>query len=400
MSKDVLICGSIAFDTIAVFEGRFRDHILADSLKSLSVSFFAPLLRKEYGGCAGNIAYSLKLLGGQPVPVGTVGQDADDYLQRLRDLGIDTRLVRVLPDTFTAQCHIITDQENNQIASFHPGAMLRSAENDLSGNAACWAIVSPDAKDGMFAHAQRLQAAGIPFIFDLGQAMPLFDGDDLRRMLGMADILTANDYEASVIEERTGRTLQELAAGLQAVVVTRGADGASLFVGDTCTDIPPAPVTDVVDPTGCGDAHRAGLLYGLAHDWSLRDACCLANVMGGLKSPTEVRRITARRVPMWRRFCRRTTVSMRVCSPDPDTAPFWYLFSLQESAHGDPHACFFVPHGAPCRHCRHLPLGADAGRLCQSVRIQFRLHLWPGPAGTDRALWHGGVRALRGHSVR
>ena len=283
MSKDVLICGSIAFDTIAVFEGRFRDHILADSLKSLSVSFFVPGLRKEYGGCAGNIAYSLKLLGGQPVPVGTVGQDADDYLQRLRALGIDTRLVRVLSDAYTAQCYITTDQENNQIASFHPGAMLRSAENDLSGNAASWAIVSPDSKDGMFAHAQRLHAAGIPFVFDLGQAMPLFDGDDLRAMLKMASILTANDYEASIIEERTGSSIQALAAGLQAVVVTRGGEGASLFVGDTRTDIPAAPVSEVVDPTGCGDAHRAGLLYGLANGWSLHDACCLANVMGGIK---------------------------------------------------------------------------------------------------------------------
>ncbi|GAA0776461.1 carbohydrate kinase family protein [Castellaniella ginsengisoli] len=283
MSKDVLICGSIAFDTIAVFEGRFRDHILADSIKSLSVSFFVPALRKEYGGCAGNIAYSLKLLGGRPVPVGTVGQDADDYLQRLRDLDIDTRLVRVLPDAYTAQCYITTDQENNQIASFHPGAMMRSAENDLSGHAACWAIVSPDSKDGMFAHAERLKAAGIPFIFDLGQAMPLFDGDDLRRMLAMASILTANDYESSVIEERTGLSIQELAAGLQAVVVTRGGDGASLFVGQTRTDIPAAPVSGIVDPTGCGDAHRAGLLYGLSHGWSLRDACCLANVMGGFK---------------------------------------------------------------------------------------------------------------------
>ncbi|MDY0309368.1 MAG: carbohydrate kinase family protein [Castellaniella sp.] len=283
MSKDVLICGSIAFDTIAVFEGRFRDHILADSIKSLSVSFFSPSLRKEYGGCAGNIAYSLKLLGGQPVPVGTVGQDADDYLQRLRALGIDTRLVRVLPDTYTAQCHIITDQENNQIASFHPGAMQRSAENDLSGHTACWAIVSPDSKEGMFAHAQRLRDGGIPFVFDLGQAMPLFDGEDLQRMLDMASILTANDYEASVIEERTGRSIQELAAGLQAVVVTRGGEGASLFIGDVRTDIPAVPVSGVVDPTGCGDAHRAGLLYGLSNGWSLRDACCLANVMGGFK---------------------------------------------------------------------------------------------------------------------
>ncbi|HET8598037.1 MAG TPA: carbohydrate kinase family protein [Castellaniella sp.] len=282
-NKDVLICGSMAFDTIAVFEGRFRDHILSDNLKSLSVSFFVPTLRKEFGGCAGNIAYNLKLLGGDPVPVGTVGQDAEDYLQRLQDLGIDTRLVRVLPDTYTAQCYITTDLDNNQIASFHPGAMLRSAENDLSGHSARWAIVSPDSKDGMFTHAERLRAAGIPFIFDLGQAMPLFDGDDLRRMLAMASILTANDYEASVIEDRMGQPMEAIAAGLTAAVVTRGAEGATLYERGTQTAIAPVPVTQLVDPTGCGDAHRGGLLYGLVNDWSLYDACCLANVMGGLK---------------------------------------------------------------------------------------------------------------------
>ena len=282
-TQDVLICGSMAFDTIAVFEGRFRDHILPDSLKSLSVSFFVPTLRKEFGGCAGNIAYNLKLLGGHPVPVGTVGQDAEDYLQRLRDLRIDASLVRVLPDTYTAQCYITTDQENSQIASFHPGAMLRSAENDLTGRAARWAIVSPDSKDGMFVHAGRLHAAGIPFIFDLGQAMPLFDGDDLRRMLTMASVLTANDYEASVIEDRMGQSIAEIASGLRAAVVTRGAEGATLYAQGSQTDIAPVPVARVVDPTGCGDAHRAGLLYGLVNDWSLRDACCLANVMGGFK---------------------------------------------------------------------------------------------------------------------
>ncbi|HEX7386018.1 MAG TPA: carbohydrate kinase family protein [Castellaniella sp.] len=283
MSKEVLVCGSIAFDTIAVFEGRFRDHILADNIRSLSVSFFVPTLRKEYGGCAGNIAYSMKLLGGHPVPVGTVGQDADDYLQRMRDMGIDTRMIRVLADAYTPQCYITTDQDGNQIASFHPGAMLRSAENDLTGQKAAWGIVSPDSKDGMFAHAERLHAAGIPFVFDLGQAMPLFQGEDLRRMLGMASILTANDYEASIIVDRTGESLESIAAGLKAVVVTRGGEGASLYTASGRADIAPVPVSAVVDPTGCGDAHRAGLLYGLVNDWSLHDACCLANVMGGFK---------------------------------------------------------------------------------------------------------------------
>lgn len=283
MSKEVLICGSIAFDTIALFEGRFRDHILPDNIKSLSVSFFVPSLRKEYGGCAGNIAYNLKLLGGKPVPVGTVGQDAEDYLQRMRQLGIDTRLVRVLADTYTAQCYITTDQENNQITSFHPGAMLRSAENDISGQSACWGIVSPDSRDGMFAHARSLHAAGIPFVFDLGQAMPLFDGADLQEMAEMASIFTANDYEASVIEERMGRSMQDIAEHMQAVVITRGAEGATLYADGVSTHIPPLPVDDAVDPTGCGDAHRAGLLYGLAEGWPLQEACVLANIMGGLK---------------------------------------------------------------------------------------------------------------------
>lgn len=283
MSDNVLICGSVAFDTIAVFEGHFKDHILPDSIHSLSVSFFVPSLRKEYGGCAGNIAYNLRLLGGNPMPVGTVGADADDYLAYMADLGIDTRLIRVLPDMYTPQCFITTDLDNNQIASFHPGAMSRSAENDLSGHQAAWAIVAPDAKEGMFAHAQRLHAQGIPFVFDLGQAMPLFSGDDINTMLGMARVLTANHYEASVVEQRTGRSMADIAAGLDAVVVTHGGDGAVLYANGSTTKIDPVKVTEVVDPTGCGDAHRAGLLYGLTNGWSLADACRLANVMGGIK---------------------------------------------------------------------------------------------------------------------
>lgn len=284
MSKEVLICGSIAFDTIAVFEGHFSDHLLADNLKSLSVSFFVPSLRKEYGGCAGNIAYNLKLLGGQPVPVGTVGADADDYLQYMQKLQIDTRMIRVLKDSFTPQCYITTDLDNNQIASFHPGAMLHSADNVIAdNNQASWAIVAPDSKDAMFAHAKRLKELGIPFIFDLGQAMPLFEAQDLDEMIAMADILTANDYEASVIEQRTGKTVQQLAENLQAVVVTRGADGSSLYIDGQTYDIEAVKVDKPIDPTGCGDAHRAGLLYGLVNNWELTDACALANIMGSFK---------------------------------------------------------------------------------------------------------------------
>ncbi len=283
MSEKVLVCGSVAFDTIAVFEGHFKDHILADSIQSLSVSFFVPSMRKEFGGCAGNIAYNLHLLGGAPVPVGTVGADASDYLAHFRSLGIDTSMIRVIPDMFTPQCFITTDLDNNQIASFHPGAMLRSAENDLSGTQAAWAIVAPDAKDGMFAHARRLKQQGTPFIFDLGQAMPLFSGEDLEQMLGLADIFTANDYEASIVEQRTGRSLQEIAAGMKAVVVTRGAEGATLYANGAQTSIAPIKAASVVDPTGCGDAHRAGLLYGLTQQWPLEQACQLANVMGAIK---------------------------------------------------------------------------------------------------------------------
>lgn len=283
MSEKVLVCGSVAFDTIAVFEGHFKDHILADSIQSLSVSFFVPSMRKEYGGCAGNIAYNLKLLDGDPVPVGTVGVDAADYLAYFKGLGIDTSMIRVIDDMFTPQCFITTDLDNNQIASFHPGAMLRSAENDLSAAAAAWAIVAPDAKDGMFAHARRLKQRGIPFIFDLGQAMPLFTGEDLNEMLALADILTANDYEASVIEQRTGRSLQQIAESMKAVVVTRGAEGATLYEQGRQTTIAPVKASSVVDPTGCGDAHRAGLLYGLTREWPLKQACQLANVMGAFK---------------------------------------------------------------------------------------------------------------------
>lgn len=283
MSEKVLICGSIAFDTIAVFEGHFKDHILADSIQSLSVSFFVPSLRKEYGGCAGNIAYNLSLLGGKPVPVGTVGADAADYLVYMQQLGIDTSLVRVLPDMYTPQCFITTDLDNNQIASFHPGAMEKSAENDISGFDAAWGIVAPDAKEGMFAHASRMHAAGIPFVFDLGQAMPLFDGEDILRMLEMASILCVNEYEASVVKQRTGMDMGAIAATLQGVIVTHGGEDTVVYEGGQSTRVPVLPVQQVIDPTGCGDAHRAGLLYGLTRGWNLRDACKLGNVMGSLK---------------------------------------------------------------------------------------------------------------------
>lgn len=283
MTSPVLICGSVAFDTIAVFEGRFKDHILADRIHALSVSFLVPSMRREYGGCAGNIAYNLNLLGGQPVPVATVGEDATDYLQRFGQLGIDVSLIRTAPGTLTAQCFITTDLDDNQISAFHPGAMEFSSENDLSGRQVPWAIVAPDSKSGMIAHAERLHAQGIPFIFDLGQAMPLFDGEDISRMLGLAQAMTVNDYEASVVEQRTGKTIVELARHLQAVVVTRGAGGATLYQDGHEKHIDAVVPSAVIDPTGCGDAHRAGLLHGLTSGWSWLDSCKLGNLMGSIK---------------------------------------------------------------------------------------------------------------------
>ena len=283
MSKRILVCGSLAFDTITVFDGHFKDHILSDNVKSLSVSFLVPNMRKEYGGCAGNISYNLNLLGADPVPVGTIGVDAKDYLHYLQDLGIDTQMIALRTDTFSAQCHITTDLDGNQIASFHPGAMQYSMDNDLTGQEAVWAIVSPDSKEGMLANANRLRAQGTPFVFDLGQAMPLFSGDDLNQMLSKAQILTANDYEAEVIVQRTGRSLEDIASTMQAVVVTRGAEGATLYQGGTTQQVAPLKADLIADPTGCGDAHRAGLLYGLADGWDLYEACCLGNALGSIK---------------------------------------------------------------------------------------------------------------------
>lgn len=283
MTAPVLVFGSVAFDTIAVFEGRFQDHILPDQIHALSVSFLVPQMRKDFGGCAGNIAYSLKLLGGSPLPVATVGEDAGDYLQRFEALEIDARHVRVVHQTLTAQCFITSDLDGNQITAFHPGAMEHSASNDVIDPAAAWAIVSPDSKAGMMAHAERLNAAGIPFIFDLGQAMPLFDGADIDRMVGLAQALTVNEYEASVVEQRTGRSLSEIAQSMQAVLVTRGAKGATLYTAEGAEEIAPVTATAVVDPTGCGDAHRGGLLFGLTSGWSWADSAKLANVMGAFK---------------------------------------------------------------------------------------------------------------------
>jgi adenosine kinase len=283
MSDAVYVCGSVAFDTIAVFDGRFKEHILPDRIHALSVSFLVPQMRREFGGCAGNISYNLTLLGGHALPVATVGSDAQDYLDRFEQLGIDTRHVRLYPELFTAQCFITSDLDDNQISAFHPGAMDRSADNVIADPKAAWAIVAPDSKAGMLAHVNQFAKAGIPFLFDLGQAMPLFDGQEMLAVFQRASALAFNDYEASVVEQRTGQTVQQLAQNLQAVIVTRGAQGSTLYTQGQSIDIAPIKPTAVVDPTGCGDAHRAGLMYGLTHGWDWEKSCMLGNVMGAIK---------------------------------------------------------------------------------------------------------------------
>ena len=279
-----LICGSIAFDNIMVFDGRFKDHILPDQIHILNVAFLVPELRREFGGCAGNIAYNLKLLGGEPVIMATIGDDATPYIARLDSLGLTRDHVRQVPGTFTAQAFITTDMEDNQITAFHPGAMNHSHLNtiDKSVNASV-AIVAPDGRDGMLQHADQLARAGIPFVFDPGQGMPMFNGDDLMAFIEKASYVAVNDYEGKMLEEKTGKTLGELARHVEALVVTRGGDGSSIHADGQIYDIPCVKAEKLVDPTGCGDAYRSGLLYGIAKklDWATTGR--LASLMGSLK---------------------------------------------------------------------------------------------------------------------
>lgn len=283
-----LICGSVAYDTIMTFDGRFREHILPDQIHMLNVSFLVPGMRREFGGCAGNIAYTLKMLGGDPVVMATVGQDAGPYLQYLRDLGIATDHIRTLPDTFTAQAMITTDLDNNQITAFHPGAMGQSQANSVqdalgAGKRPALGIVAPDSREGMLHHARQFAEAGIPFIFDLGQAMPLFNGEDLRAFIELASYVTVNDYEAQVMLSRTAWTSAEVAAKVRAFIVTHGERGASIFADGQQYAIPAVQAERVVDPTGCGDAFRGGLLHGIEQGMDWETTGRLASLMGALK---------------------------------------------------------------------------------------------------------------------
>jgi adenosine kinase len=279
-----LICGSIAYDNIMVFDGRFKDHILPDKIHMLNVSFLVPQLRREFGGCAGNIAFNLRLLGDVGYPMATVGHDFAPYQQWMRETDVPQAYVRVVDSEHTAQAFITTDQDDNQITAFHPGAMQQSHLNGIPANAGITlGIVGPDGRDGMVQHCTGFAAAGIPFIFDPGQGLPMFNGDDLRAMIGKATWVTVNDYEWQVIQQRTGWSAADVVRHVKALIVTRGAEGSTIYTPDGEIVIPAAKPEAVVDPTGCGDAYRAGLLHGLLHglDWATTGR--IASLLGALK---------------------------------------------------------------------------------------------------------------------
>lgn len=279
-----LICGSIAYDTIMVFGDRFKNHILPDQIHILNVAFLVPEIRREFGGCAGNIAYSLKSLGDDPLIMATVGEDYQPYAYRLEKLRLSQEHVLKVKDSYTAQAFITTDLDDNQITAFHPGAMSFSHQNHI-GDAkdVGLGIVAPDGRDGMLQHAREFSEAGIPFVFDPGQGLPMFNGDELMSFVNLADYVATNDYEAKLLQERTGKSVAELSRSVKALVVTQGAKGSRIYTGGKTVDIPVVPPTDVVDPTGCGDAYRAGLLYGISNDFDWESTGRLASLLGSIK---------------------------------------------------------------------------------------------------------------------
>ena len=279
-----LICGSLAYDTIMVFPDQFKKHILPDQVHILNVSFLVPRMRREFGGCAGNIAYNLKLLGDDPIPMATVGQDFAPYREHLQKCAIRLDHVRVFADQFTSQCFITTDLDNNQITAFHPGAMSSSHENhvrDVAG--VSFGIVAPDGREAMLQHVDEFAARGVPFIFDPGQAMPLFDGDEFRAMIGKATYVIVNDYESQLLQQRTGWSATQIADHVDAYIVTQGPRGSRIHAGDSVHEIPPARERAIVDPTGCGDAYRAGLIFALMRGMDWPTVGRVASLMGALK---------------------------------------------------------------------------------------------------------------------
>jgi adenosine kinase len=279
-----VICGSLAFDTIMTFEGRFADQILPDQLHILNVSFLVPGLRRDFGGCAGNIAYSLNALGGTALPMATLGSDGADYMERMRMLGISTEFVRQLDDTFTAQAMIMNDVDNNQITAFHPGAMQQAhltkivAREDIRVG-----IIAPDGREAMLQHAEQFAAAGIPFVFDPGQGLPMFDGDALKHFVELASWVVVNDYEGKMLSQRTGWSLDEISKRVHGLVVTLAAEGCEVWINGEREHVPGVTPTAVVEPTGCGDAWRGALLFGLEKEWPLAQCAALGNRIGALK---------------------------------------------------------------------------------------------------------------------
>lgn len=281
---NTLICGSMAYDTIMVFNDHFKNHILPEKVHMLNVAFLVPEMRREFGGCAGNIAYNLQAIGGKPVIMATVGDDFGVYRGRLESLNIPQSHIRHIPGCFTGQAFITTDLGDNQITAFHPGAMSWSHENKVSDVANVGlGIISPDGRDGMIQHAQQFRDAAIPFVFDPGQGLPMFNGDDLLTFIDLADYVTVNDYEAQMLQERTGLSLEQIAGKVKALIVTRGGEGSQIFSDGKLTEIPCVKATGLVDPTGCGDAYRAGLLYGIQNGMDWLQTGRLASVIGAMK---------------------------------------------------------------------------------------------------------------------
>ncbi|MEQ1879384.1 MAG: carbohydrate kinase family protein [Burkholderiales bacterium] len=279
-----LICGSIAYDTIMVFRDRFKNHILADQLHILNVAFLVPDMRREFGGCAGNIAYSLKMLGGDPLIMAAVGEDWQPYAYRMDKLRLSQAHVRTIPDAFTAQAFITTDLDDNQITAFHPGAMNFSHQNHVTdAKDVGLGIVAPDGREGMLQHAREFDEAGIAFVFDPGQGLPMFNGEELRGFIDRASYVAVNDYEAKLLQERCGMTVEEISKQVKAVVVTQGAQGSLIVVNGKSEVIPSVKPAQVLDPTGCGDAYRAGLLYGIANNLDWATTGRLASLLGSLK---------------------------------------------------------------------------------------------------------------------
>jgi adenosine kinase len=285
--KSALICGSVAFDTIMVFQDRFKNHILPDKIHMLNVSFLVPQMRREFGGCAGNIAYNLKLLGDRGYPMATVGLDFGLYGDWMKKNGVPTDYVRVIEDEHTAQGFVTTDLDDNQIWAFHPGAMQMSHLNKVSeAKDVTIGIVAPDGRDGMIQHAAQFAAAGIPFIFDPGQGLPMFSGDDLRAFIEQATWVAVNDYEWQLVQEKTKLSAEEIASQVEALIVTRGAEGSVIYTKGRELVIPTAKPNEVVDPTGCGDAYRAGIIHGLLHGLDWETTGRIASLIGAIKIET------------------------------------------------------------------------------------------------------------------